>query len=74
MHQYGSAGPHATAPASNPRRLGLTLRRILRRGIPLRLPSHSYAMKKASGVRDLEVPGLWFLFFVAFVLAPRYAK
>ena len=29
-------------------------------------------------VRDLEVsgevPGLWFLFFVAFVLAPRYAK
>ena len=30
------------------------------------------------GVRDLEVsgevPGLWFLFFVAFVLAPRYAK
>ena len=33
-----------------------------------------YRFGTFEGVRDLEVPGLWFLFFVAFVLAPRYAK
>ena len=45
-----AAAPHrtVTAPASHPHRLGLTLRRYLSRGIPLRLPSHSYAMKRAS--------------------------
>src|ERR1022692_3310347 len=30
-----------------------------------------YRFGTFEGVRDLEVPGLWFLFFVAFVLAPR---